>query len=89
MKTCSLAIGACTGIYASIGLLGLFFFGHIIEKNILSNIGDEGTIWESITLRILFLLVLACHIPFIFFTGKESVLVIVDETHRKSVSNSL
>ena len=79
-KTCAYAIGACTGIYIIVGLLGIFFFGMVIEKSILANIADEGKIWESITLRLIFLLVLACHIPFIFFTGKESVLAMVDET---------
>ena len=88
-KTCAYAIGACTGIYIIVGLLGIFFFGMVIEKSILANIADEGKIWESITLRIIFLLVLACHIPFIFFTGKESILAIVDETQRKSISDHL
>jgi hypothetical protein len=69
--------------------IGIFFFGSRISESILINIGLEGDNWESDVLRIFFLVILVCHVPFIFFFGKESVLIVIDEYRSKSISRAL
>lgn len=53
-----------------------------------SNITDIGLI-EAFIMRLLFVIVLIAHIPFVFFSGKEALLILVDEIDRKTISNSL
>jgi hypothetical protein len=35
------------------------------------------------------MIVIACHIPFIFFSGKEGLCIIIDELDRKSMASAL
>jgi amino acid permease len=87
-------------IYLILSVSAVLLFGEQIQianANILNNINKEYAVglvngnkhWEAYVLRVLFLIVLACHIPFIFFSGKEALLIIIDEIDRKSVSQTL
>ena len=87
-----------TILYVTLAVISLYTFGSSIGSDdtatILKNLGNEcikdsSCPWESTVLRYIFLVVLACHIPFIFFSGKESLLIIIDELDRKSISKAL
>jgi hypothetical protein len=34
----------------------------------------------------LFLVILGCHVPYLFYSGKEALLIIIDEIMRNSIS---
>lgn len=76
-------------IYIMTAFIGIFFFGSQISESILINIGLEGDNWEADVLRVFFLVILVCHVPFIFFFGKESVLIVIDEYRSKSITQAL
>jgi hypothetical protein len=86
-------------LYISLPCLAIYMFGSHTKSSVLENVADECKLglsdgqmdcpWESVVLRIMFLVVIACHVPFIFFGGKESLLVIIDELDRMTISKAL
>ena len=63
------------------------------HQNFMNSVNNEYTRdpshWETYIIRIMFITLIVCHIPFYFFNGKEALLIIVDEIDRKSVSHTL
>lgn len=59
----------------------------------LANLGadskGDAVFWENYLMRFLFLIILACHIPYLYFGGKEALLIIIDEIARRSISFTL
>lgn len=95
-KAVNYSLGICFFIYSFLAVVGCLLFGGQItlkSANIMLNINEEFQVdpnrWESFIIRALFMIVLACHIPFIFFSGKEGMLIIIDELDRKSISKTL
>lgn len=84
-------------VYYTVAILGILLFGANIKSSVLLNFGDpiyynpktgKPFIYCNI-IQITFMIVLLCHIPFIFYGGKEGLCIIVDEYKRKSISNVL
>lgn len=65
-------------IYVSLGILSVYMFGSALQKSVLNNVDEEADP-SSYIIRVAFLIVLACHIPYAFFPVKESLLLMVDE----------
>ena len=68
--------------------VSLYSFGNEVEGDVLENV-SELTKWESYVLRIIFLLVISTHTPFIFFIGKESVLALFALLFLRSKNESI
>ena len=65
-------------IYCSLGILSIYTFGTDISPSVITNVDEEKNAY-SYVIRSAFLIVLACHIPYVFFPTKESFLIIFDE----------
>lgn len=83
-------------IYFLVGTICTLMYGDNLESSVLLNIGDARhsnddtkSFWEGYICQIAFMIVLFCHIPFIFFSGKEAMLIMIDELQRKSISSAL
>ena len=72
-------------VYISLGIISVYLFGSDLNESVLDNINAETNV-SSYIIRFSFLLVLACHIPYLFFSGKESICIIVDELMRGSMT---
>ena len=86
----AVAISACLSliIYVSLGVLSIYSFGSDLKASVLNNVDEEQNAYSYI-IRISFLLVLACHIPYIFFPTKESFLIIFDEAANGSMRKEI
>lgn len=94
MKSQIIGLGFTMTLYLIISVIGIALFGNDINSSVLVNFGTITTptgkpFWESAIIQFAFIIVLMCHIPFVYFAGKEAVLIIVDELHRKSISTVL
>ena len=78
MKTVIIGLIMTFSIYVSLGILSIYIFGSELHASVLQNVNEEDNIF-SLIIRIAFLIVLACHIPYVFFPTKESLLIMVDE----------
>ena len=75
-------------VYTYIGVIGVYIFRSLVgeEDTILKNIGNEATLGLSIVCQVIFMILAAFHAPIIFFIGKESTLIIVDEIVNGSIA---
>ena len=87
-KAIIIAISLTTIIYTTLGILSIYTFGRQLTSNVFDAVATSDTVYATI-IRVAFLLVLACHIPFVFLPTKESFLILVDEAQNRSMQIAL
>lgn len=89
LSATTLALLFTMSIYISTGLLAIYLFGSNLSDNTLDNIGEEGKNFLSMAVRIFFACVVACHVPYCFYYGKEGCCIVADEIANSSTSKQL
>ena len=86
LKMSFIALMICLAVYLVVTFVGIYSFGSHVSSNILENLDKLDNVL-SYMLLIFFVIISAMHIPVIFYLGKESILIVIDEIRNKSISN--
>lgn len=82
------ALSFCVVVYIGFSYLAYHSYEDQIFPSIFDNIKTELNL-PSYVIRIMFLIIFICNIPFIFLPGKECALVIIEEIRNYSMSKNL
>ena len=74
--------------YIAFALLAKASFGENLHPSIFENLKTEDSLISK-QIRVLFLLIFLCNMPFIFFPGRDGILVILDEVKNKAMSKEM
>lgn len=88
MKAVNSTIVLVSFVYLSVSLFVIYMFGSAVNKVFFENLKrlNGKLTWEGLVVRIAYLIIVACHIPYIYFACKEAALIMVDEIQRKTIS---
>jgi amino acid permease len=83
-KSQTIGLLLTTGIYLTFSMIAILLFRGSISSDVLDNFGAILTpkgrpYFESRVIQVSFIVVLFCHIPFLFYAGKEGLCIVVDE----------
>jgi amino acid permease len=88
MNAISLAMFLTLSIYLTTGFLALKVFGPNISNNILLNFNKIDGFLPMLS-QLIFLILIICHVPYMFLVGKEAICIVGDEIINKTMSKSL
>lgn len=76
-------------VYTYVGIICVYIFRVNIkdEDTVLKNIAVDASKELSIICQVTFMILAAFHAPIVFFVGKESTLIIVDEIIHGSIAD--
>ena len=88
MKAVGLSMVFCFVSYFTLSVLAVRLYGSKTNVNLFENLnGDPG--FSSVLVRVLFLIIFFCNIPFLFFPGKISLFNAIYEYKIEAFSKNL
>ena len=89
MTTSWIAILVLYTVYMGFSFCVVYEFGSSLKHSVLDSIMEQKKLTSSLFIRIIYMIGVICHIPFLFFSLKESVLIVMEETWNKSLSTQI
>jgi hypothetical protein len=88
MKATGLSMIFCFVSYLTLSILAVRLYGSNVNVNLFENLNSDPG-FSSILVRVLFLIIFFCNIPFLFFPGKISVINAIYEYRIQAFSKNL
>jgi hypothetical protein len=88
MKAVSLSMFFCFLSYLTLSILALRLYGSDVNVNLFENLNADPGL-SSVLVRVLFLIIFFCNIPFLFFPGKISIINAIYEYRIAAFSKNL
>lgn len=77
LKSVGLAMVLTCVLYLAVGVMAIHIFGTDLKSNLMLSIESIGPL--ALLMQVTFLLLLICHIPFVFICAKEGTCIVADE----------
>jgi amino acid permease len=88
IKAVLIALTFCFLVYISLTVLAMNLYGTHIQQSIFDNMrSDKGVLTKGV--RLLFLLIFCCNIPYLFYPAKLSILNALQEYRLKCFSRAI
>ena len=85
IKATVIAQAFCAFVYIVFSFLAVSIYQDRVEPSIFQNLQKEDTL-DSILIRVIFLLIFLGNIPFVFLSGKEALLMMIEELQTRTLS---
>lgn len=84
MKAVNSTIILVSAVYLSVSLFIIYMYGSNVNKVFFENLkgNNDSITWEGVSVRCVYLVIVACHIPYVYFACKEAGLIIIHELQK-------
>ena len=89
MKCTVIGLGFTMLFVSILSISSIYIYGSSVRSSVLDNLKSNRGNWLSTLMIALYNLVLINHLPYIFFAGRNALLIFIDECSNQSTSKML